>query len=403
LGTNLCLNHREIVAKLCKEFQQIKKITAIPKTAHFPNIVDELFTIGLTDVNCGAWTTETLYTALTKASRDQKHQEGGTIVTVIGTQGGLGATTLTAALGSISTNSKEKITLIDLDTEYRALSRFLRVRPLFNEYLDLLLQGNLPLREDTVAQVQFQIELSDGKLSCVPPARDCGHLVDIHHNQARLLFSILQILHLSCDLLLIDAALARGTFLQGLLRVSDTVILLTSNDPALVPATIERLGQINRSVAPSTQVLLVNVGKNTDGLPHSILRDEYERLGGLDYAEWFFHPIPYCSKARRWPGSGSTAISYGSKHYCEAMRALAVETRLQESTYSYQSIIPFNKRILEMPQKTLSYFKDVFRSRSIKHEDKIISLPPISLTGDSTTKNGNLMLEAAPNSAQKNQ
>lgn len=342
LGTDLCTKEKDTLAALCKSFPKVTKLASINSHKEDLYLIEELITLGIDEVHIGPWNPARLFATITKAARGRRERDGGRIITVVGTRGGLGTTTTAAALGCSATTAQDKVVLLDLDEESRSLSRFLRIRPLFNEPLELILQAAVPLREDTISQTQIAVEGFTEKLMVIPPARECGHFVDLHHPHARILLNMLQTVHQSCDTLIIDSANARGTFLQGVLRISDVVVVAVTNDPALVPGAAEKLAFIIRSVSPQTGVVVANLCPTADGLPHRILIDEYQRLGLPENLTWLHRPIPYCSKAKRWPGSGYTPFTHAGKTYRRALVELSnlagITTTAADSSYSSSPI-----------------------------------------------------------------
>ncbi len=269
----------------------------------------------------------------------------GNLIVVESAKGGVGATSIAAGLGELFADSGKKTLLVDMDSERQALSRFLQTRPFLNEPLQAILDSHRPISTDFVQQCVVPVWADLPNLNCMPPCAEGALEGTLSTQISRILINLFEMLDTMYDVVVVDASQASGTLRRILHRAADTVLFVTESDPASVYASFEKLKRIRDEISPEAQLRIIeNCSRlKGGGLSRSELLREFERVVGLGKQEWIQNSIPYSAISSRWPGSGLTSYSAGTRASQKAFRALrdellGVETNAHSLSVLSQSI-----------------------------------------------------------------
>jgi cellulose biosynthesis protein BcsQ len=253
---------------------------------------------------------------LTKRSKKAK---SGQLILVEGSKGGQGTTSVAAAIGEILHEQNKKVLLVDLDSETQDLSRFLLVKPFINENLQYLIDQHRPISEETVKQCILPVWQDEENLFCMPPIADSDEIYDSRSNHARVFLSIFDILDKNFDYVVVDIGGVRGNIARTLYRIADTVICLVYSDPAALYACSSKVSNIRSHMSVKAKLSILECTPPKPALTSSLLRSEINRGAKIDADAWLPNALPYCSHASKWPGSGNTMYSSGSKNLRNAL------------------------------------------------------------------------------------
>lgn len=247
----------------------------------------------------------------------------GRLLLVDSGKGGIGTTTFTAALGASLATQGLKVTLVDLDFESQDLTRFLKVRPYFNETLELLLtQGNFISVEQVNQSCQ---KVWEGEsLEIMPPAPALEGLVRANQVTLRQFRLVLEVIDSQRDVVIVDMAGITSSVARKLYEIADDIVYLLSLDPSTVHASLMRLKSLTTVSTGSHPVTLVPVSPGRDGISTSSLIREFERCLKIPGASWAEMAIPYVSSVRQWPGSGASPIEMASSSFGRAVDTIGV-------------------------------------------------------------------------------
>ena len=265
---------------------------------------------------------------LVHAQRSQG-QRSGKLFLVDSGKGGVGVTSLTAALGEALAAKGKKACLIDLDFDSQDLTRFLQVRPFINENLENILRGQRSVNQDFVMQSVYPVWSDNELLHEVPPVTDNESIYDPLSGVSRIFLSVLEILDTSFDAILVDVGSARASLLQALYHVADGVIFVLNNDPASYYAASAKLTRYRALLAQNARVLLVENAPRKEGLPASFLREELTQALGGDNLLWGPN-LSFSKQGSRWPGSGNTLYSSSGASFNATVEELLVLAELIE-------------------------------------------------------------------------
>ncbi len=274
--------------------------------------VEHLARMGIDDVVSPGIDPADFQRRLVLLARRIARPKTGKLVLVESAKGGVGVTSMVAALADAAMQEGNKVCVVDLDFETQDLSRFLQARPFVSEAVQQLLDGERAISSEYIDQACVPVQIGEGELSCVPPPPETDAMHESRGEISRRLVGITEALDTEHDLVFIDAGACHGNMLRVLERVSDVVVCLVSNDPAALYASLEKIRKVRAQMTPTARLLVLENAAVGTGLDHSLLREEFKRLAGLEAHEWET-PVPYSKSATTWPGSGSTLFSLMSK------------------------------------------------------------------------------------------
>ena len=299
-------------------------------------------------------------------------QKGGSLIAVMGGKGGVGITTLTAALGETLLDSGKRVVIVDLDFETQDLARFLHVRPFINEPLENLLRGITPVTESTVKECLTQVWLDDTRLQCMTAPLG-GHALFLHGESGiRILLSIFEHLDAQFDAVVVDCGSAHGTLFQMICRIADRVVYVVPNDPAALYASVLRVRGVSEHLSPTATLHCIENKLSPFGVMGGIVRKEFTKAVGEEKVEWWEGEIPLSRRGGRWPGSGGTFVSQGDGKIEKALRALIATLGFQSKSPTPQNISTLSigervTRYLRLPAplwvKEREIFTEVAQSR----------------------------------------
>lgn len=289
---------------------------------------EQLARIGIDNAIAENASGEELLKTLILLARRQVKKRTGKLVVIDSGKGGLGVTTIVAALGEMFAGKKKRVLLLDGDSETQDLSRFLQARPFFNEALELILNQQRPLTEEFIEQALIKVWSDEEQLYCLPPAAE--RTTESASQASRVFISLLEMLDSMFDLILVDASSCRGCVLHTFYRAADSVLFVVDSDPASLFSSSERLMRLKDSLSPHARLLVVeNDSGRGKGLDRGLMIQELEECAGVSAHEWFDGGLSFCRQAARWPGSGLTLFSAGRRQLQKTVEGIA--ERLLES------------------------------------------------------------------------
>lgn len=330
---DICIVGPQILRKNVNELARIRR--TLPNSAvlvrtdgHLENIsaVENLARLGADDILPEDIPGLDLLKKLILHARNRGRCRSGTLVTVDSSKGGLGVTTLVAALGDLGAELGKRTAVIDFDLETQDLSRFLQVRPFVNETLSGILEQQKPLVQELVEECAIQVWGEEDRLFAVPPPAGLEHMHDPASPACRILVSFFEILDSLFDVVLIDRGSVGGLLRKTLHRISDHIIYVSSNDPASLYASVEGIKDAYASMSPGGKIWVVRGFPGTSPLPGSLVTEEIVRAARLSREVVLDMEIPRSRPGGAWPGSGGTYYSRAESRGRKALRRIATTT-----------------------------------------------------------------------------
>jgi cellulose biosynthesis protein BcsQ len=250
--------------------------------------------------------------AINSDLRKEGRTHEGKVVVVAHAKGGVGATSITAAIADVCSEYGRRTMLWDLDVETRDLSRGLNAYGPEEKVVSSWVTGAQEIDRDTLRNALIPIGKDVGLLTTPDRFAEAMDLV-CHTDGMAIAQRIAEVSRADNDVVLIDTAGRLGPAIGSLIRIADivlvviddTVLGLTALDPFLsfVKAVVGNSERITFVVNPSSGALM-SVQEAAAEL------EPTHRLGA---APWRLPAIPNDPKAALWPGRGKTLYSLGNK------------------------------------------------------------------------------------------
>ncbi len=231
----------------------------------------------------------------------------GGLVTLIGSKGNSGVTSLVSALGESFTNKNFSTCLIDSDFEYQNLSRFLMCKqPASIELADILLM-NRGLSFETLLSSIYELN-STGSLGLLTPPNLGFDEMLTKDKISQNYLDCLGLLSNKFDVLILDLPFhAPSKFKELIISNSDTIIFVVTPEATSLLNFINILQKFKTKLMHSTRIGIVVNFHFDGGIPIKLIKSEAENI--IDSVN-FLEKISACSKAKFWAGSSKTF--YGS-------------------------------------------------------------------------------------------
>lgn len=263
--------------------------------------------------------------------RKEGRTREGRVIAVTHAKGGVGATTIAAALAEVCSVFHRRTMLWDLDVETRDLSRSLTVNGVEAKVVSAWVNGSREISRESLKDALIPISSDVSVL--MPPDRMAESMDLVCHTDGMGISQrILELSRVLFDVIIVDTGgrmgPATGAILRGadvvLVVIDDTILGLTAVDLYLtfVKTLVGGVERIVFLVNPYSGALL--------GVPQ--IAAELEPAHNLGEAPWRLPPVPNDPKGALWPGSGRTLYSMGQKSTRAVLEKIARELGILEGS-----------------------------------------------------------------------
>lgn len=272
-----------------------------------PKILDKYYGCGVADVFSGCPSSEKLLSYCYKAiNLVKKSSNQGRLVLVDSGKGGVGVTSSSVMFSqAIASRVDGRVCLVDLDIDSADLTRFLTVKPAFNDELESILTSDSVLNAELIEKSVSKI-WDDSEVYIATPASSLEKIIVGDKNLERRFLKYLECLNKCYEFVVIDTGSARGDFLKSLYQVSDKVVYLVSNDPSAIHACLFKVKNILNNARRKIDVVFQEVACSSVKLNSKHFRANFINLPNLEDPKWFSVVVPFSKKYSTWTGS-----SYG--------------------------------------------------------------------------------------------
>ncbi len=236
----------------------------------------------------------------------------GKVVVVTHAKGGVGATSVAAALAEVCSVFHRRTMLWDMDVETRDLSRSLTVNGVEAKVVSAWVNGSREVSRDSLKDALIPISSDVSVL--MPPDR-MAESMDLvcHTDSIALVQRIVEISRMLFDVVLIDTGGRMGPATGALLRSAD-VVMIVIDDTILGLTAVDLYLTFVKSLVGGTDRIVFLVNPYSGALLGvSQIAAELEPAHHLGELPWRLPPVPNDPKAALWPGSGRTLYSMGQK------------------------------------------------------------------------------------------
>ena len=302
--------------------------------------------------------------------RDGRTREGRVIV-VTHAKGGVGATSIAAALAEVASVYHRRTMLWDLDVETRDLSRSLTVNGAEAKVVSSWVNGTREISRESLKDALIPISSDVSVL--MPPDRMAESMDLVCHTDGlNIVQRIIELSRVMFDAVIVDTGGRMGPATGGLLRVAD-VVLVVIDDTILGLTAVDLYLTFVKTLVGGTDriVFLVNPYSGALlGVPQ--IAAELEPAHHLGEAPWRLPPVPNDPKGALWPGSGRTLYSMGQKGTRVVLEKIAREIGLIEvgATASQGFLAPnaSNAPGPGAPDQSGGWLKKVFGRKALPGE-----------------------------------
>lgn len=248
----------------------------------------------------------------------------GQVIVVCHAKGGVGATSVVAALAEVFATCNRRTMIWDLDTVSRDLSRSLAAVGDESRLVDGWINGSLDVSRESLRDAL--VPITDEVFLLTPPS-GIGESIDlVCHTDAILIAQrIIEVSSSLFDAIIVDTAGHMGPATGALLRRADHVLVVIDDGQLGITAVDMFLGVLTTLVGNSSKIsFLVNSFTGAYGST-SQLASQLESGHDIGKDAWRLSPVPYDPKAALWPASGFTLFSKGSGALRDAFLSIASE------------------------------------------------------------------------------
>jgi cellulose biosynthesis protein BcsQ len=265
--------------------------------------------------------------AINAEFRREGRTHEGRVVVVAHAKGGVGATSVCAALAEVCSVYNRRTMLWDLDVETRDLSRSLTVNGAEAKIVSAWVNGSREISRETLRDALIPIS---GDVSVLMPPDKFAESMDLvcHADGIGIVQRIIDLSRVLYDVIIVDTAGRMGPATGTLIRSAD-VVLLVVDDTILGLTAVDLYLTFIKSLLGSPERLCFLVNPYSGALSGvQQIAAELEPAHKLGEMPWRLPPIPNDPKGALWPGSGRTLYSMGQKGTRQVFDTVAHEIGL---------------------------------------------------------------------------
>jgi MinD-like ATPase involved in chromosome partitioning or flagellar assembly len=257
----------------------------------------------------------------TDFKREGRTFEGRVVVVVHG-KGGVGATSVAAAIGEVCSASERRTLLWDLDVETKDLSRCLAAAGPEAKIVSGWVNGSRDITRETFRDALIPIASDVSVLTAPDRFAESMDLV-CHADGMEISQRIVELAKVLFDVVIIDTAGRMGPAVGGIIRQAD-VVLIVSDESELGLTAMDLLLTSIKPLIGGTDRLRFLIRAASDGaVDLKQISEDLESMHELNESCWSLPVVPFDPKVASWPGSGNTLYSAGNKDLNRVFREIA--------------------------------------------------------------------------------
>lgn len=254
----------------------------------------------------------------------------GKVIAITHAKGGVGATSIAAALAEVCSVYNKRTLLWDMDVETRDLSRSLTVNGVEAKVVSAWINGSRDISRESLKDAMIPIS---GEVSVLMPPDRMAESMDMvcHTDGMTIVQRIVELARVMSDVILVDTGGRLGPATGAIMRAADVVVIVIDDTILGLTAVDLYLTYIKTLVGGTDRIVfLVNPYSGALlGVPQ--IAAELEPAHHLGEAPWRLPPVPNDPKAAFWPGSGRTLYSMGQKNTRQVLEKIAKEIGIIEN------------------------------------------------------------------------
>jgi cellulose biosynthesis protein BcsQ len=248
----------------------------------------------------------------------------GKVVAITHAKGGVGATSVAAALAEVCSVYHRRTMLWDLDVETRDLSRSLTVNGVEAKVVSAWVNGSREISRESLKDALIPISSEVSVL--MPPDRMAESMDLVCHTDGMAISQrIIELSRVLFDVIIVDTGGRMGPATGALLRAADVVVVVIDDTILGLTAVDLYLTFVKTLVGGTDRIVFLVNPYSGALLGVEQIAAELEPAHHLGDAPWRLPPIPNDPKAALWPGSGRTLYSMGQKQTRVVLERIARE------------------------------------------------------------------------------
>ncbi|RME59570.1 MAG: hypothetical protein D6780_04935 [Candidatus Dadabacteria bacterium] len=256
--------------------------------------------------------------------RKEGRAREGKIIAVTHAKGGVGATSIAAALAEVCSVYGQTTLLWDLDVETRDLSRSLTVNGVEAKVVSSWVNGSREISKTSLKDAVIPIS---PEVSVLMPPDKMAESMDLvcHTDGMGIVQRVIDLARVMYDVIIVDTAGRMGPATGGIVRSAD-IVLIVIDDTILGLTAVDLYLTFIKTLIGGTDRIRFLVNPYSGALLGvSKIAAELEPAHQLGEEPWKLPPVPNDPKAALWPGSGRTLYSMGQKQTRLALEKIALE------------------------------------------------------------------------------
>lgn len=274
--------------------------------------------------------------------RKEGRTREGVVIAVTHAKGGVGATSIAAALGEVCSVYSRTAMLWDLDVETRDLSRSLTVNGIEAKVVSAWVNGSREISRESLKDALIPIS---SEVSVLMPPDRMAESMDLvcHTDGMGIIQRICELARVMFDVIIVDTGGRMGPATGGLLRNAD-IVLIVIDDTILGLTAVDLYLTFVKTLVGETDRIVFLVNPYSGALLGvDQIAAELEPAHYLGEKPWRLPPVPNDPKAALWPGSGRTLYSMGQKSTRVVLERIARELGVVGSTSEFSTVNPTQK------------------------------------------------------------
>jgi cellulose biosynthesis protein BcsQ len=253
----------------------------------------------------------------------------GRVVVIMHAKGGVGATSVAAAIGEVCSDAARRTLLWDLDVETKDLSRALAAAGPEARIVSGWVNGSRDITREAFRDALIPVA-SD--VSVLTPPDRFAESMDLvcHADGMEIGQRIVELAKVLFDVVIIDTAGRMGPAVGGLLRSADVVVIVSDESELGLTATDLLLSSIQSLVGGMEKIRFLIRASSDDPVNFKQISAELDSVDELGEAAWTLPAVPFDAKVADWPGSGNTLYSAGNEELHRVFKEITKKLRLIE-------------------------------------------------------------------------
>lgn len=272
--------------------------------------------------------------------RKEGRTREGRVIAVTHAKGGVGATSIAAALAEVSNVYSRHTMLWDLDVETRDLSRSLTVNGIEAKVVSAWVNGSREISRESLKDALIPISSDVSVL--MPPDRMAESMDLVCHTDGMgIVQRIIELARVMFDVIIVDTGGRMGPATGGLLRSAD-IVLIVIDDTILGLTAVDLYLTFVKTLVGGTDRIVFLVNPYSGALLSvTQIAAELEPAHHLGEAPWRLPAVPNDPKAALWPGSGRTLYGMGQRQTQMVLERIARELGIVDNqTGGHDSFTP---------------------------------------------------------------